>query len=172
MLQSSIQLELLIITDGKLMDFNEVLRTEILRTIGAKSPIISDETLTTVDAISLLHKKKRGCILVMDGEKLTGICTERDIMTKVIEVEKPLDTPIKEIMTANPQTLELNNSIEDIIELMHKGGYRHVPIVENGHLIGYISVKNVVDYLAETFPHGIFNLPPNFKQTNISPEGA
>ncbi len=155
------------------MNFNEILNTEQLRSIGAKPPLIVNAKTSVSEVIPLLKRYRKGCVIVMEGSKVVGICTERDIMIRVVEPQKDLKkTPVCEIMTANPQTLSITDSIAAIIKLMHKGGYRHVPIVENEKLIGYISVIDVVGYLAENFPHGVYNLPPNFKQINSSPEGA
>ena len=154
------------------MDFKEALRTDILRSIGTKPPIIVEPDATVANSLSLLKRYKKGCVLVVDQDKLVGICTERDLMKKIVDPHRLYSTRISEIMTPNPQTLTITDSIEKIIQLMHKGGYRHVPIVEQGKLIGYISVIDIIDYLAENFPHGIFNLPPIFRQVNTSQEGA
>ena len=154
------------------MEFHEILNSDILRSIGAKPPLTVSPKTNVAEIISLLRRYKKGCVIVMDGDQIAGICTERDIMTKIVEAGLPLKTPVATIMTANPKTLSITDSITKIITLMHEGGYRHVPIVEHGKLIGYISVIDVVHYLAENFPHGVFNLPPNFKQTHSAPDGA
>jgi CBS domain-containing protein len=93
------------------------------------------------------------CVLVMSGQKLLGIVTERDILFKVMDKKRDLEKiPISEIMTPNPETLKLTDKIVHALNKMSIGGFRHIPIVDGEKKIRVISVRDILAYLAEMFP--------------------
>ena len=63
-------------------------------------------------------------------------------------------------MTRNPETLTRNDQIAYALSMMHVGGYRHIPLVEDGKLTGIISLKDIAEFVVELFPDGVLNLPP------------
>jgi CBS domain-containing protein len=103
------------------------------------------------EAIRLLKDHKVGCVLALEGNHLVGIMSERDLLYKVAGSNRPLDQiELKDVMTANPVTLRLEDSIRFALHQMAVGGFRHIPIVTNGQPIGIISIKNVLRYINET----------------------
>jgi CBS domain-containing protein len=76
-------------------------------------------------------------------------------------------------MTAEPRTLDLDQTIRDAIELMQTGRYRNIPLVDGGgRLVGVVRQNDIIKYLAESFPEELLNLPPRPHQRMKAPEGA
>lgn len=123
-----------------------------------------------------MRKENKGYAVVLEDEasrKVAGIFTERDVMTRVVEQKVAASTPVEKVMTANPTTLKLTDSVADAIRLMSQGHYRHLPLVDDaGGLVGVLSVRDLITYLAEHYPHQVFNLPPDPHQVIRAPEGA
>ncbi len=69
---------------------------------------------------------------------------------------------VDDVMTRQPQTLRFEDRIVDALAVMHKGGYRHVPIVDHdGQPVGMVSVRGLVGYIVDFFPQEVLNLPPH-----------
>jgi len=123
-----------------------------------------------------MKKENKGYIVVLEDQvsrKVAGIFTERDVMTRVVEQKIAASTPVEKVMTPNPTTLKLADSVADAIRLMSQGHYRHLPLVdEAGGLTGVLAVRDLITYLAEHYPHQVFNLPPDPHQVIRAPEGA
>lgn len=112
------------------------------------------------EAAALMRDKKVGCILVCHDRRIVGIFTERDLIRRVLASDKPLTSPIADCMTPDPVTVHPKDSISSAIARMIEGGYRHLPVVNEGKALGILSVKRIVHYLVEHFPATIHNLPP------------
>jgi len=105
--------------------------------------------------------------------RLTGVLTERDIFGRIVAGHVDLDQPVETLMTTDPRTLDLDQTIRDAIELMQTGRYRNVPMVdEDGHLVGVVRQQDIISYLAESFPEELLNLPPRPHQKMKKAEGA
>jgi CBS domain-containing protein len=112
--------------------------------------IPADRTLG--EAVRMLSERKIGAVLVSDGEHpVSGIISERDIVRAVASHgAASLDQPVSGFMTAKVVTCTSGTSINDLMEAMTNGKFRHVPVVEGGKLIGIISIGDVVKHrLAE-----------------------
>ena len=97
------------------------------------------------DALKLMADKGIGSLLVLEGEKLVGILSERDYARKVILKDKSsMDTPVKEIMTREVITIRPEQSIQECMELMTDKRVRHLPVLANERLMGVISIGDVV----------------------------
>ena len=84
-----------------------------------------------------------------------------------------LSQPVESLMTTEPRTLDLDQTIRDAIELMQTGRYRNVPIVDDrGRLVGVVRQVEIIKYLAESFPEELLNLPPRPHQKMRQPEGG
>ena len=97
-------------------------------------------------------------------------------MTRVVgqkDQKIDLNLPVEGVMTKNPKTLRMTDTVADAIVLMNQGSYRHIPIVDtNGSVQGIVSVRDVIKYLAEHYPYEVYNLPPDPHQIMRSPDGA
>ncbi|MBI2982554.1 MAG: CBS domain-containing protein [Deltaproteobacteria bacterium] len=136
-------------------------------------PLIVSRAASAREVIRQMQEKKGGCAIVMEGKRLAGIFTDRDALTRVAAKEADLSLPIEKFMTADPKTLKRGDSIASAIRLMNQGGYRRIPLLDDrGEVVGVLSVRNIVRYLAGQFPREIYNLPPVPRQLNRAREGA
>jgi CBS domain-containing protein len=100
---------------------------------------------TVYDALVLMGKKNIGAVLVIDNHQLVGILSERDYARKIILKGKTShDTLVKEIMSVNAITITAQESIDDCMNLMSQNHIRHLPVVENGVVLGMVSIGDVV----------------------------
>lgn len=97
------------------------------------------------DALKLMADKDVGALLVIKNEEVVGILSERDYARKVVLKGKTsVTTPVSEIMTKNVIFVEPDQSTDDCMALMTANRFRHLPVLENGELIGIISIGDVV----------------------------
>ena len=102
------------------------------------------------DALSVMADKKVGSLLVMDNDELVGIFTERDHSRKVGLMNcKPEDILVKDVMTKDLITVAPNHSVRECMAIMTDNRVRHLPVIEQGKLIGIISIGDVVKDLIE-----------------------
>ena len=98
-----------------------------------------------VEALRLMRDNKVRSVLVMDDERLVGIVTQGDCAIKVLL--PGLDakqTPVSQVMTANPVTVTPEDQLETCMGLMAKRGFRHLPVLEGSKVVGVISIGDVV----------------------------
>ena len=117
---------------------------DVLKNKGGEVLSISaDETV--YKALELMAKENVGALLVVKGEKLVGIVTERDYARKVVlEGRSSLATTVDKIMTAKIVHITPDKSVEEGLALMTKERFRHLPVLENGKLIGIVSIGDLV----------------------------
>lgn len=154
-------------------DLGKTLKNEQVRYVRLRRAIrVAPETsLETV--LEKMAEGRTGGVLVEEKGKLIGILTERDFLTRVIGPNLSLKTAIREVMTPNPKCLTVEDSIAKAISVMSQGGYRRLPILNKaGQVEGVLSVKGLIQYLADHFPCEVFNLPPDPNQIQRTPEGA
>jgi CBS domain-containing protein len=115
--------------------------------------MLSDEVATlppsaSVYAAAAVMKRQRQCVvLVMTEERLEGILTEQDVVRRVVaEQRDPSMVTLADVMTSNPDTIAAGDLALTGLQMMEDGCYRHLPVVENGRVIGLISR---VDFLGE-----------------------
>jgi CBS domain-containing protein len=106
------------------------------------------------DAAVRMAEGSCGSILVCDGDRLVGIFTERDLMTRVIGRDlDPKTTLLADVMTNGPDTIESTETAREAIRRMDEFGYRHLPVTEGGQLIGVISLRDLpIETLARMAP--------------------
>ena len=124
-------------------------------------------------AIEAMKQDEGGCAIVCaeDGS-VVGIFTERDLLTKIIGRETDLSVAVSKLMSPVVATLTPEATIGDAVAIMNDKGYRNIPLVKAGKLVGSISVFDVIRYLAESYPKTTMNLPPNPDQVMDSTDGG
>lgn len=111
------------------------------------------EPAATVREVAELLAGTNRCVLVVDQQRLAGIVTERDLLFRFMGTGKdPDETPVADIMTPKPETLDQNDKLAVALNKMAIGGFRHIPLMRNGLPIGAVSVRDILAYLAEMFP--------------------
>ena len=112
---------------------------------------------TAFQAAKLMADKHIAALVVVDGEgKIIGIVTERDMTQRIIAAG--LDgkrTPVKNIMTENPDTLSPDDSAGDALELMQTRNYRHLPVTEDGKCIAVVSIRDLYASVKEALEEDI-----------------
>jgi CBS domain-containing protein len=100
------------------------------------------------EAVELMNRRHVGCILVMEAKQLAGILSERDVLLKLADSDRPLDqVPVTEVMTDKPVALSPEDSIRFALHEMSVGGFRHIPLVCGDRATGIISIRDVLTYL-------------------------
>lgn len=124
-----------------------------IREVMEHKKLLTAAPETTVgEAAKLMARRKVGAVLVVEQEKLIGIFTERDAVFRVMARGLDLKTtPLSAVMTAAPHTLGPDKTFGYALLLMHENGFRHVPVVEEGRLIGIVSARNALDPDLEEF---------------------
>lgn len=118
------------------------------RFINQKKPFIKmDESSSVQDAIGVMIERKKGAVIVLlDGERIGGVFTERDVMTKIVaEGRDPAKTPLRDVMTKDVVMLPATSSLDHAIKIMGKNGIRHLPVEDKDHnIIGMISLRHLL----------------------------
>ena len=103
------------------------------------------ENMTVSDAAKVMREHKAGAILIVNDSGLVGIFTERDALFRVVaEGRDPTATRLTEVMTRNPRTIHPDKPFSAVLQVMHDGGFRNVPVVEKGHPLGILSVSDAL----------------------------
>jgi CBS domain-containing protein len=155
------------------MELSRNIRVDSVSRLDPTPPQAIDAQGSIIDAIAAMREHNIGCLLVTSGGRVVGIFTERDLLTRVLARGCSFDTPMRACMTPNPVTVSPKDSVRTAIRRMQKGGYRHLPVVDDANRpIGMLSSRRVVHYLVEHFPALVFNQPPDLNQYPELPEGA
>ena len=164
---------------GRRRTFDTKLLQEPLTLLPSRPPLALAESATVKDAMQAMKRRHRGCVLItQDGtvrSPLTGIFTERDVLLKIIDSGRnPATVPLGEVMTADPESLPLDAKLAWALNMMSVGGFRHLPVTDDRRWPALIiSVRDIVEFLVESFPAEILNLPPDFgRKDGRSRDGA
>ena len=127
---------------------------KIAGVIHGQKVLTATRNLAVREASQQMKAARVGSIMVVDDGKLVGIFTERDALTRVLaEQRNPETTTLAEVMTANPQTVDLERPLGHAMHLMNDGGFRHVPVVKDGRPIGMISARDALGVELTAFEH-------------------
>ena len=160
------------------------LADEKLKVLSGRDPVTVRPGTSLAECVRAIQRTGTGdsvFVTTPDGH-LLGVLTERDIFGRLVsdgkggkrgDGEVDLNRPVETLMTTKPNTLSLDRSVRDAIDLMQTGRYRNVPIVDaDGLLVGVVRPQDVLKYLAEAFPEELLNLPPRPHQQMEQPEGG
>ena len=118
-----------------------------LRSIVANQPpAVAETSVTVLEAAVLMKRQGKGALLVVEGSRLSGIFTERDALFRVIAAGRdPATTKLADVMTPQPQTMHPDEPFVKALRIMHKRGFRHLPVVEHGRPLGIVSARDALD---------------------------
>jgi CBS domain-containing protein len=94
-------------------------------------------------AVAMAHRRVSSAFVVED-EVLIGIVTDRDLRTRVVAEKRPPDTPLRDVMTANPETIDAGDSLFETTLLMTRRGFHHLPVLEAGRLAGIVTTSDLI----------------------------
>lgn len=121
--------------------------SEILQYKGTTVWSVTPDT-TVYEAIQMMADKNVGALLVMEGEKLVGIISERDYTRKVVLKGKASkQTAVREILSGEVINVNPHNSVEDGLRLMTDHRVRHLPVLDKGKVVGIVSIGDLVNWI-------------------------
>ncbi|MCB1939865.1 MAG: CBS domain-containing protein [Rhodocyclaceae bacterium] len=125
---------------------------KIADVIKGQTLIFADTKLSIREAAKKMSAAGVGAILVVTGEKLVGIFTERDALKRVLAAgTQPDNVRLDEVMTPDPMTITPDRPLGHALHMMFEGGYRHVPVVEAGRPVGMVSARDALGAELEAF---------------------
>jgi CBS domain-containing protein len=117
-----------------------------LERVCSKTVVTISPEATVLEAANLMRSKHVGCVVAVNDSRPVGILTDRDIVLGVVaSARKPAETSVRETMTANLTTVNVNYDLLDAVRLMRSRGVRRLPVVdEHRHLLGIITMDDVL----------------------------
>ena len=149
------------------MDLKTPLRTVLANKPSSATHSVSP-AMTVAAAVDVLNANRVGSVLVMDGQRLVGIFTERDVLRRVVGGRRdPEKTRVADVMTRELAVMKLGSTVEDAMTVIAEKRIRHLPVVEEGEVVGVISqgdlnhwlirnrevqVSQLVEYITGKYP--------------------
>ena len=124
-----------------------------VRSVMERKKLVTAPPATTVrKAADLMARRKVGAVMVVERGQLIGIFTERDALFRVMaQGRDPETTVLADVMSKAPTTVHPDKSFGFALLVMHENGFRHMPVVEGGKLVGIVSARNALDPDLEEF---------------------
>jgi CBS domain-containing protein len=157
------------------MDFRSYIEEQQVRRVGHRSPVSVVPDASVAESVKLMRRRSVGCLLVVENDELVGIFTERDLLRRVLakDATASFDDEISTVMTADPVVARADEALKVLLSRMYQGGFRHVPVLDSEDaVLGTISIKRVVSFLADQFAEAVYNLPPRPEDFGTAREGA
>jgi CBS domain-containing protein len=110
-------------------------------------PISVQADSSVREAIRLMQEHKSGAVVVLQGLKIVGIFTDRDVLERVAPDPAVLDAPVASVMTPDPVVLREDDMMAYALNKMGVGGFRHIPVVRDGELVGMLTGRDVLNWL-------------------------
>jgi CBS domain-containing protein len=131
------------------ISFQGRLLGEHLHDLEASAPIVVGPEASLDAVVETMHRQKADCVLIVSGERLVGIFTDRDAVLKAAGSDLT-SLRVGDLMTPDPVVLRHDDPIAVAIHKMAVGGFRHIPIVEDGRPTGVVTARDVFAHLART----------------------
>ena len=149
--------------DEELQEIRGAFLDDTIAALEPAAPLCLREGATVAEAIArMLERRQAGVLVVDEAGRLTGIFTERDVLTRVAGVARDATrTALRDVMTPNPEALSTTDRIAYAVHSMSVAGYRTVPLIDGDRRpVGVVTVSDVIRWLAHLFPEAVLNLPP------------
>jgi len=115
------------------------------RLIRCRELVAAPPTATVMDVAALMTDAHIGALCIMEGERLVGIFSERDLMTRVLVAGRdPRKTPVADVMTRDVVTATMDDSRSDCLSKMQEERFRHLPVLEDGHAVTMLSMRDLM----------------------------
>jgi CBS domain-containing protein len=114
--------------------------------ISSRSAVTVPRTSSVMETVRTMAGAKIGSVLVVDGTRLVGIFSERDVMLRVVvEGRHPEYTTVEEVMTSSVQTIPPETTADAALRIMHQSHIRHLPVVDDhGHVLAVVSMRSLM----------------------------
>jgi CBS domain-containing protein len=117
---------------------------QVADTIKSTTITAIDPDTTVRDAVKRMAERNIGAVLVIEDGRLTGIFTERDLAVRTIAQGLDVDsTRVDTVMTRDPDILNPQDSAYDALQMMQQNGYRHLPVIDQGRIVGMVSIRDI-----------------------------
>lgn len=127
---------------------------QIIANRGLSEIIACDCTTPVSEVVQTLASKRIGALPVLREGRVVGIVSERDVIYRLADRGKDcLDVPVEEIMTSPAITVEPATTVDEALGMMTRRRFRHFPVVENGQLIAFISIGDLVKHKMDEVQH-------------------
>ena len=114
-----------------------------------------DAGLTLAQVAERMVEREVGAALVLEGEQLAGILTERDVLRAVARGIRD-EALVRELMTTDPETIDPGETTQHAATLMMHGGFRHLPVTDGGAVVGILSIRDLMRIVLEdSAPRGV-----------------
>jgi len=123
---------------------------DLLQKKGNKVWSVTPKT-TVLNTLKMMSSKDVGALMVLDGDRIAGIISERDIVRTMAETQEcHLDSPISNIMTHDVVHVSPDQTLDSCVTLMIQRNFRHLPVVDHNRLVGFISMRDLIKELLST----------------------
>jgi CBS domain-containing protein len=103
---------------------------------------------TVMEAVDRMNRRRIGSVLVMEGDRLAGIFTERDVLTRVVPHKlDPVKTPVSEVMTRQPVVIAPGTTVQEAMMVVTDTRKRHLPVVQSGRVLGLVSIGDLTRWV-------------------------
>jgi len=129
--------------------FQKHIMQDAVRHLNLAHPVNAQVDDSVARTIELMKQHRVGCALVLEGERLVGIFTERDILFKLAGTEQNLErVTMRQVMIPDPAKLKAEDTMATALHQMSVGGFRHLPVVTSDDvLLGVVSIKDILGYI-------------------------
>ncbi|MAV35005.1 MAG: hypothetical protein CMJ59_06060 [Planctomycetaceae bacterium] len=157
---------------GNAVNFHLRLDAESVEHAFPSDPLAVDPKTSVREVLALLKDSQTGHVVVAESGEIQGIFTERDAL-KLMAEGADFQVPVADVMSPDPVTLRNQDTVGQAIQIMARGGYRRIPILDDtAKLQGVLKSSGILHYLVQHFPAVIYNLPPHPHHNTQEREGA
>lgn len=154
-------------------DLEQELKAELVTHLDLSGFCLVTAGTAVQDALNQMRDQNVNVCMVTAGERLAGIFTDRDVLSRVATQNELLNQPIDHVMTPDPITVGPETSAAAALWLMDAKGIRNLPVVgDDGRILGAMTHQAVINYLAARYPIEVQNRPPHPEQFARKPEGG
>jgi CBS domain-containing protein len=119
-------------------------RTVVPHAVSEQSLATLEPGATVVEAARMMAYLRIGALMVVEGEKLVGIFSERDALTRVLAKElDPATTVLADVMTRDPITISPNDTVQQALDIMAAKGFRHLPVLDGVRIVAIVSIRDL-----------------------------
>lgn len=155
------------------LDLFKLLRqTRLEELVLTRVPVLAP-TQTVAEAAAAMREVSHGSAVIAEGGRIIGILTERDLLRIASGPEEGFEAPVGLVMTRQPKTVSLQDTLCDAVRWMDQGGYRRLPVVDaEGTPCGIVDVKTILTFIVEQMPTTVYNQASRRLLTVTGREGA
>ena len=144
-------------------ELKESLLDDTIHILDPDEPLCVSETVSVEETVAAMMAMRRAAVLIVDSEgRLSGICTERDVLTRVVARKlDPAAALVGSVMTRDPDALSIRDRVAYAVNQMRVAGYRTIPLVDDDRRpVGVVTVTHIIKWMADLFPEAVLNMRP------------